>query len=169
MVVYHRTAKDALARWLMMLEDEGVDRREQEDWTEHPGWRQVIADAFGVGFTFGAHRVVFRQTPFVIKIDRGVGTANLQEWERWKKLSDQAKQHVFTPYCMTECGMVLVVELLDMWDYGPHGPQKQALEKQQANIFHECPEVRRIPDSEPIENWGLRGDKAVLLDCAGYC
>ncbi len=160
-------AKRTLMQWMEMLKDEGVDERERETWTHHtPAWRRAVADAFGVRFVFGAHRVVFVQNPFVIKIDRGEGNANFEEWNRWKKLTDEAKQHVFTPYCITDCGTVLVGELLRMWN---EGAEMFVVEKQQARIFEEWPEIRRIPDSGAIENWGLRGDKAVLLDCAGYC
>lgn len=158
-------AKRTLMRWMEMLEDEGVDERERETWTDHdPSWRRTVADAFDKKrFDYGIHRIVFLENDFAIKIDRREGEANLKEWGRWKGLSDQAKQHVFIPYCMTECGTVLIGEKLrvgrNRWD---------VLQKEQARICEECPEVGRIGDSDFVGNWGLRGDKAVLLDCAGY-
>jgi len=160
-------AKRALAQWMEMLEDEGVDARERETWTEYDyfGWRQIVADAFGKCFAYGAHRIVFLENDFAIKIDRRRGEANLEEWARWKRLSDDAKQHVFNPYCITECGTVLIGEKLRI---GRNKAAEIVMQKEQARIRQECPEVARIPDSDYIGNWGLRGDKAVLLDCAGY-
>ena len=164
---WHHAAKDALDQWLEMIEDEGVDDWERSTWTHHdPSWCRTVATAFGKHFHYGAHRIVFLENDFVIKIDRQEGDANLAEWARWKRISDQAKLHVFNPYCITNCGTVLIGEKLRILR---DGSAMVAAQKQQASILEECPEVGRIPDSRNIENWGLRGDKVILLDCAGYC
>lgn len=159
-------AQAALDTWLEMLDDLGVDEYERETWTYHDrSWARNVVLTFDKHFESGLQRIVFVEDDFAIKIDRKDGSSNLAEWKRWTRLSDKAKAHTVDLYCMTPCGTVMIVEKLKTWD---DGSEMAVVQKQRAQIWEECPELKRIPDTKNIENWAFRRDKLVVLDLGGY-
>lgn len=162
---WHGVAHDTLDTWLEMLEEEGVDEYERPTWTFNDrSWARTVVITFDSHFRSGIHRIVFVKDDFAIKIDRHDGAANLNEWKRWKRLSNEAKAHALEPYCMTRCGTVMIVEKLRPWEKA----ERELVQKQRALICADYPELNRVPDSSNIDNWAFRGNNLVLLDLAGY-
>lgn len=166
MFKWHEVAQDTLDTWLEMLEEEGVDEYERPTWTFNDrSWARTVVITFDSHFHSGIHRIVFVKDDYAIKIDRHDGSANLNEWNRWKRLSREAKAHALEPYCMTPCGTVMIVEKLRPLE---GASEREMVQKQRALICADHPELNRVPDSFSIENWGFRGNEVVLLDLAGY-